>query len=327
MNWETFLTDNNIDYVDYGPNVKTGNININCPWCDDDPSQHMGISLTKNAYGCWRNVEHKGTKIERLVQAILGCSRNQASIITRQYSMSDPDTLDTALAALTGTDTAPKPTSQGIQHEIKLPREFKFIKRKGLTSKFYRYLRLRGFTNVLSFTDLYSIRCCMIGHWKDRIIFPIYHDNKLITWTSRMIGQSDIAPRYMTYSRDDGATMSIKDTLYNFDMLKTDNTKILFLTEGPLDALMIDWFGYNDGARATCFFGTQMTLTQAALVKELVSYYDKIYLLFDKDTIEQKFNVLDILNSYGVQSAMIELNDDPGSLKTNEIKELVKMHL
>ena len=157
MNWEAFLTDNGIEYVDYGPNVKAGNININCPWCDDDPSHHMGISLNKDAYGCWRNMDHKGKKVERLVQAILGCSYNHAKLVTRQYSVSDPSTLDEALAALTGADTAPKPASQGIQHKITMPTNFKRIKKSGTTSKFHRYLRLRGIDSVNRFTNFYKI--------------------------------------------------------------------------------------------------------------------------------------------------------------------------
>lgn len=327
MNWEAFLNDNNIEYVDYGPNVKTGNININCPWCMDDPSHHMGISLNDDAYGCWRDATHRGKKVERLVQALLGCSYNQAKLVARQYSVSDPSTLDDALATLMGTDTAPKQASQGIQHTITLPKNFRRIEKHGTTSKFWRYLRLRGVDDVRSFSDFYKIRCCMTGHWKDRIIFPIYYESNLVTWTSRMIAHSDVAPRYMTYSRDDGATMSIKDTLYNFDTIRDDPADILFLTEGPIDALMVDWYGWHHGARATCFFSAQMTLIQASLVKELIQHYKKVILLFDKDTTKQTFEVLNILGTYGVTAHFLEEVDDPGSMSPKQIKELTKMYL
>jgi len=327
VNWETFLTNHNIEFVEYGPNVKQGNINVKCPWCYDDPSHHMGISLSKDAFGCWRNVEHKGTNVARLVRALLGCSKEQARLTVRQYSMSDPSTLGDALASLTGADSSTQPASPGIQHSVKLHKHFRPINKTGTTAKFWRYIRLRGFKDVKHFTDCYSIKCCMLGRWKDRVILPVFHERKLVTWTSRILGNPINAPRYMTHSRDDGATMSIKDTLYNYDDLRDNPKRILFLTEGPFDSLLLDWHGYAHNARATCFFGTQMTLTQAALVIDLTKYYEKVILLLDKNTIEQTFHILDILSKYGVTSTIFEGADDPGDMTYKQIKELVELHL
>src|SRR5437773_2381680 len=101
MNWEKLLSNNGIEYVTSGSNTKRGEISVKCPFCgDDDPSEHMGISLTKDVWGCHRNAQHRGKNLRRLISALLGCSSSQAAIIVQQYNQSDPDDLEVALQSM-----------------------------------------------------------------------------------------------------------------------------------------------------------------------------------------------------------------------------------
>src|SRR5258706_108308 len=101
MDWRRFLEENNITFVDRGPNTKRGEVSIQCPMCgQDDPSEHLGINLQTGKWGCHRDANHRGKASRTLIKAILGCSSQQAGLIVKQYSHSDPDTLEAALFTL-----------------------------------------------------------------------------------------------------------------------------------------------------------------------------------------------------------------------------------
>ena len=101
MDWIRLFEANNIPWVSRGPNTKRGEVSIKCPWCgEDDPSEHLGISLDKENWGCLRSIRHRGRRPYALVQALLGCSYAQARIIVDQYSTSDPETFEQVIAPL-----------------------------------------------------------------------------------------------------------------------------------------------------------------------------------------------------------------------------------
>ena len=196
MDWIALFQDNNIDYVTRGSNTKKGEVSVRCPWCgEDDPGYHLGISLTKEAYGCWRNVNHAGKSPYKLIQALLGCSYTQAKLVTGQYNHSDPDTLNEALSMLTGHEN---PVKQPSKQRLKLPEGLRPILPYGTTTRFHRYLLNRGFINFKRLGSHYKIKCCATGKWKDRIIIPIYLKGHLVNWTGRALQNPINAPRYMT---------------------------------------------------------------------------------------------------------------------------------
>jgi hypothetical protein len=62
LDWRQLLTDNRVPFIERGPNVKRGEINIRCPFCGSaDPSYHMGLNLDSGWWSCWRNKDqHSG---------------------------------------------------------------------------------------------------------------------------------------------------------------------------------------------------------------------------------------------------------------------------
>jgi len=313
MDWEGFLTANRIDWVTAGPNTKKGNISIKCPWCgDDDPSEHLSISLTEDAFGCWRNAKHSGRKPYSLVAALLGCSFEQARLIARQFSAPDPSSLDDAIMALNG------PT-EAVQHAagpLALLPEFRQIKPTGLTSRFWRYLAARGFDDVAALTKKYGLLCCQSGRWKDRVIIPLYREGALIGWTGRAIQHTTSAPRYLSTSSE------IKEVVFNEDELQKGG-KVLFITEGPFDAIKVDYYGSPRQIRATCLFGVNPTISQIAVLKSLVTRFRAAHILFDAEAFEMALSLESWIAAPNVSIEHLPVGvNDPGELTPRQIAAL-----
>lgn len=319
MNWEQLLQDYHIDYVTRGPNTRKGEISVRCPWCgEDDPSHHMGVALTKEAWGCHRNALHRGKRPHRLIKALLGCSQGQASIVLAQYSQADPETLDQALQALE-IDTGAQFPATDVDLEP-LWAEFVNIDEQPGTKRFWGYLHKRGFNDPTSLSFLYNLRCTTTGRWKDRILIPIYQNRKLIAWTGRAIQKPVSAPRYLSTSS------KIKTTVYNEDMLRHFKNELLLVAEGPFDALKLDYYGANYGAVATCLFGTSITIDQMSILKEVSGRYKHTVLLLDQDAIEASFLVSDWLPNAVIATLPAGVKD-PGDLSEQQIGNLIKEYL
>lgn len=310
MDWIAFLTAHEIDFVTGGSNTKRGNVSLRCPWCGlDDPSEHLSISLTKDAYGCWRNTQHVGRKPFPLVAALLNCSFSQAKLIVQQFSAADPETFEDAIIALGG---ATAPVQQPELPPV-LPASFKAIKPTGLTRRFWRYLEGRGFDDVQSLIDRYSLKCCQVDRWKDRIIIPIYSGGKLAGWTARAIQNTVSAPRYLTSSP------GVKNTIFNEDELTGGES--LYITEGPFDALKVDFYGCPK-IRATCLYGVNPTLAQISILRTIIKRYNYVNILFDDKAQEQAMSLREYLPSKVGIASLPKGVDDPGNLSQGQILNL-----
>jgi hypothetical protein len=148
----------------------------------------------------------------------------------------------------------------------------------------------------------------MTGRYKDRIIIPVRLNNELLGWTSRAIIDPKSAPRYLMSSED------VKTTVLNYDELKKGGER-LFIVEGPFDAIRVDAY-YDPNIvkpfRATCTFGTSVTLSQIALLRGLVKNYNQSYVLFDEGADEPARNLAEWI---GAKVAVLPYNvKDPGEL-------------
>jgi Toprim-like len=306
MDWVAFIEANQIDYVTRGPNTKRGEISIKCPFCgDEDPSQHLGISLVSENWGCHRDPSHRGHSQHRLVAALLGCSYNQAKLIVAQYGRADPENLEQALAALTGMTVLPTPEPE----KPRLLPEFKPIEPKGTTAKFWRYLCARGFEPADTLCDKYSLMCCLTGRWKDRIIIPVLHDGELVAWTGRALVNPINAPRYLSSSE------AIKSTVFNGDVR---GGRLLLVTEGPFDAMKLDFYGGAWGVQAVACFGVSMSVEQIRLLRKLRERFDNCIILFDSDAIGASWGASDWIGA-GIQF-LPEGVKDPGSMSQKQVR-------
>lgn len=328
MDWQRFLEENNIHFVSRGPNTKRGELSIQCPMCgEDDPSEHLGINQTTGKWGCHRDSSHRGKASRTLIKAILGCSSQQAGLIVKQYSHSDPDTLEAALAVLEAdnNDTIKhdEDVAKMARHQQMGPqfKDFYQIKPRGITRRFFDYLENRDLDDVPSVIARYELKCALTGRYKDRVIIPVRHSGELVGWTSRAIAPVRDAPRYLASSED------VKTTVFNYDGLKAGGERLI-IVEGPFDAIKIDNHGFTWEVevhfRATCTFGTSPTISQLAVLRSLVNRYDEAWVLFDQGANGPGAELAEWI---GAKQAYLPRGiDDPGELKSKHIKELAFKH-
>lgn len=321
FNWQQAFDEHRVHYVTEGKNVGQGEINVNCPFCaregTPDPSEHMGIHLSTGHWSCWRNSEHRGKRPVRLLAALLRLPPAHIAQI-----------LESGATGLTrfqemGSNPWGVKTQAAPKKRIELLPSFKPINgSSSINQRFITYLRdVRGFTvNVEKMIEKYDLRRCMSGAWKQRIIFPIYSNGELAAWTSRSIINAE--PKYKTlsptpkYEDDDHppAPYNIKETLYLEDLLFDDDGEVLIVTEGPLDALKIDFYS-PPGVRATCLYGLQALEPQIHLLLALKKSYRKIVVVLDKPELSWKIAV-----TLGAKVASPDPYGDPGDFTPKFVK-------
>lgn len=322
MDWVRLLEDNKIEYVTRGPNTKRGEVSIKCPWCgEDDPSQHLGINLLAESWGCLRNARHRGYSSAYLIATLLRVSIHQAKIIRKQYEVSDPDSLLDATKLFSDDDDAGDAVAEPTSPTT-LPNDFRYIEDEGLTRPYFQYLIRRGFPKPGSLIRYFGLRAALLGRFKGRLIIPVWggpRKTALIGWTGRAIGKVIDAPRY----KESGP--ELKATVLNFDNLRRDGGKLLTVVEGPIDALKLDYFGVKLEARATCLFGANMTPAQAGALNELCRRFDRVNLMLDPDAVQQAFDARDWLIAPNVSFTPVpEGAEDPGAMNGFQVVNYVR---
>lgn len=282
-----------VAYSESGKNVSQGWVGVHCPMpgCND-PSNHMGLNLKSPVITCY-NCGTKGNYLTYLAAEI--GSWGQAIDILKAHTPRELIAYKDEIE------------NNSVTH-VDLPEEATKI-----PSKYHiAYLKERGFDyKVLDVMyDLYY--CGPVGSWANRIIAPIYRNNKLITFTSIDIAE-DSHLRYKHLSKEK-SIIHCKNHLYGIEQA-TGRTVIV--VEGYFDKLRI-------GSGCVCCFGTQITSKQ----KKLMTRFSKVIVAFDGDApgrIAGRKLANDI--SAFTEAELIHLPDgkDPDSLCKSDINELQRM--
>jgi hypothetical protein len=286
FNWTQFFESHHIHVATSGPNVSRGHVAVHCPFCGTaDPSEHMSVNLKHGGWNCWRNDNHSGKSPVYLVQALLRCSRERAMGIVGESLFIPEDFLGTVHGLIAPQQSAPRKA-------ITLPDTFKRFEGQRSSRRFIDYLSGRDFTSkqIGRLSDRYDIRYCTDGRFRQRIIFPVYFEGKLMTYTGRTI-YPDTLPRYKTLSYDPEleeipAVGPISDYLLFYDLLmkNTADCDTLIYCEGPFDALKVNVIGRAYGIAATCFFTSSPSQGQIDMAGDFVGVFKKRYLLLDQGT-------------------------------------------
>ena len=340
-----FLSSHNIEYVTRGPNTGRGRISIKCPWCREaDPSQHLGISLKGSHWGCLRNSQHRGNSRSKLIQALLLCSFEEAQRLAGEETAS-PLPLDEDLTGLVLKNLGEVDNRVMItKSPLNMPVEFKPLRKTGLGSIFWEYLKERGYTDtqIEWLTLNYNLRHCLNGLFRYRLIIPIYDVNQnLLSWTGRtIVKEEEIRYKTLSLQTIEGyngplAVESSSNLLLGLPMLwRVRNANVLVLCEGPFDALRISAFGHKFGVYGTCLFGLNVSDAQVQLLEDLVeSCFDTVVLLLDPDADMARLRIWDALSRQPQLKRLVCFGTlpvgvkDPGELSEDMANTLIQSWL
>jgi len=302
MNIENFdtikyLEEKQIEYRTSGKNVSRGWVEINCPFCGNDPSFHCGISPQKlfNCYICGE----KGD-IVKLVRQIETCLWHEAKDIITQFS----EDLTVNL----------KKDNIGYAPKIELLNLPKIsLSLPCLIHK--NYLISRNF-NPNYLARKYKLKFCYnIGEWKFRIIIPFFLNSKLVTWSG--LDVTDKATIKYKHLANEKSVIPIKKTLYNIDSISEGDS--IIIVEGITDVWRLE-------KNCIATMGIQYTQEQVEMI--LKKNPKKIIVIFDAEqkAIAQAYKLANQLSLFIKDVNVVELDDgDPCDLSIDKIKEIRNM--
>lgn len=329
FDWLRFLESNSIHFRTTGANVSRGYVVVKCPMCGtEDHGEHMSINLNSGGWRCFRRPEaHRGGNPAGLVAALLGVSREAAGAIVGQNVHIPDDTLGAVRGLL-------NPAAEPIRARIRMPPEFKPIRDQRSGKRYREYLAgpTRKFraSEIERLTDEYGLRYCTEGKFRGRIIFPVWYNGDLVSYTGRTI-YPDQELRYLTLSTDPEkddppAWGPINDYLLFYDQLieNADDCDTLILCEGPFDALKVSVLGRRHGIDATCFFTAAPTQAQIYMLNDLVPTYRHRYLMLDAGTLATALRTQLDMQALDIHVLTLPKSlKDPGLLTEKQLLEIV----
>jgi len=285
----SFLEDRDIEYKTSGKNVTEGWVEINCPFCGNDPSHHFGINLNSGFGNCW--ICGKKSNPVNLIQEIDSCSWQEARDTITEFTL---DILDTKKPKK--TDLNPTRIVWPKYMENDIPKLHK------------TYLEGRGFDSDM-LTKEFGLKFTRnLGQWKFRIIIPVQFEGKIVTFTSRDVtGKAEIKYRHLP---DREAVVPIKHTLYGYDRIR--DTAVL--VEGIMDV-------WNIGHGAIGSFGTMLTQEQ----KSLLTKIKNLFIMFDSDATDKAIELCTMLQRKKRHVEVVTLSEgDPAELPPDVVTSLRK---
>jgi hypothetical protein len=318
FDWIDFLSSRHIPFVTSGSSATKGNVAIKCPWCHDDPSQHLAISTEGRGWRCWRRKEHAGKSDAFLVAKLIKCSMEDARAITGQKGH-----LVAGFAQRLG-EIMGEPEKPPQVISVDLPGEFRrFSQVPGkLETPFVKYMRRRGFSELMRLSVVYEIGYCRRGPLAYRIVFPIRFNGEVVNLTARTITDSPL--RYMTLPKEQAAPIS--DFLLWYDELRNQwDADTIILCEGPFDALKVNYLGEGEGIVSTCFFTSSPSDRQIDLLHELLPRFKNRYLLQDEGAYAVAMRTHSALRSLGVENLRLPQGaKDPGDMSPDQFRALCR---
>ena len=321
----SFLHQHRIAYISKGVNVKKGEININCPFCaktaSPDPSFHLGIDEERLQFSCWRNKrKHAGRTLHKLIMELAKCSYEQACTLLGHR----PIWLEENVFEHLFDEKAVAQKS-----ELTLLDSFQALDPEKLRhQRFAHYLtedRGYGVNDLYRLSRRYSLQVAISGSYKDRIIVPNYIQSRLVNWTGRSI-YPNASLRYLSLDASHGALVSIKECLFNEKALFAGG-QLLVVTEGPFDAMKVDFYGAAYGVRATCLFNKKATVHQLGCLGELCNLFDRIVVMFDQGEVVDQLAFISQMEWTGRVDWVVDWDcpshvKDPGELSKQDVKHL-----
>lgn len=325
FDWEAFFDQHGIEYVRSGPNVGRGELGVHCPFCGDaDRSQHLSVNLEGRGWICRRSKsEHRGRSPIRLIRALIGCSAEEARRIAGVETLPGSDFLGQVEAML----TPPQEDTAAGRRLIELP-AFREFGDAPSARPFVRYMARRGFsaTFLRRASRELGLRYCVRGPFGGRVIFLVRQEGRLVTWTGRTLSKFT-SLRYKSLSTDperaaaEGLPPALLPTsacLLWHDLM-VDGGEVLYLVEGPMDALKLR----SLGCEATCLFTNSASRTQVDLLRDIAPRFRRRLVLLDQGAEAAAMRLASDLAALGFRAGWLPPGiKDPGELDAGTLRML-----
>jgi hypothetical protein len=288
----SYLQERGIDYTEEGKNTTAGWVEVNCPFCGDDPSYHLGISAER-MINCWRC----GTKgsVLKYIAAIENVSWKKASAIAGKF-------IDETLAHINLED-------EEVQRRTKVV----FPEMEELSEQHYAYLNRRHFdpARIKREYKLKATRRCTgrSKKYSNRIIIPIIMNRFPVNFTA--MDYTGTKQRYV-HCENDNAVLPMKHLFYNIDTIRDT----ALIVEGVTDCWRI-----GEGCIAT--MGDIYTPNQIALLARRKVL--RCFIMFDAEPLATKRaeHLADKLSTYIAHVEVLYLDTgDPGDMSDDEAMDL-----
>ena len=283
------LKDYNIAHTTEHHHCTTGWVQVNCPFCTDSDF-HLGIPLhDPKIVNCWRCGKHS---LFETIKELLHCTGGEAYRILEKYE--------------TGISPYELVKKRKQASTLVLPPGT-----GPLNDNHKRYLIKRGFDLEQLVQEWDILGTGPLGPYKHRIIIPIHHEGRLVSYTGRDITERSDT-RYKT-CESGKEVRSHKHCLYGLDKVQGNNW--VLVVEGPTDVWRI-----GPGTVAT--FGITWVKEQVLLL----SRFKMASILYDPEPYaqEQALKLAVELNWLGVDTEIIQQHgaSDPGDMTNEDVKDL-----
>lgn len=217
IEWRALLDAIRVPWADRGANTSGGNVNIACPWCKNDPSHHLGVSLHKEAYFCFREPNrHSGRSFVSLLIALRQPRTDAIRLLNYHRKSADP-----AYPARVDAIVDPQ----------KLRNAWDRFAPATVSRRCLEYLAVRGFASPRTVVETYDLRVAPEGTWANRLLLPLRDGaGDALSWTGRALLPT-MTPKYLT-QRVQAAYLFAPDA-------RKPVRHTLVLVEGPIDALKV----------------------------------------------------------------------------------------
>lgn len=254
----------NEPYWTEGKNVSQDTVNIKCPFCGDDPSNHLGVFFESGLFSCWR-CRKKGS-LAYLIQVITGWPRSKCDEMVSDGDISfERDAEETIRRIIDGEMHIAK--TRGHTEFTGLPQYFEPITE---TMKFplldsYQNRRDIGRSTLIH----YGCGICRVGKYMNRMVIPVIYGGEVVNFQAAdLTGMADLKYR--------GAEGEINNYLYNYDTIKPGGRMIM--VEGVLDMWRME-------VDTVASFGTHLTNRQKRLI--LDKHPSELIFLWDQDAYDK----------------------------------------
>lgn len=321
FDWVAFLNARGIEWVERGPNVARGHINIKCPFCGPkDPSHHLGLNIAgAGEWGCFRSRDHRGRSPIRLVAELARISFKDAAELVeagRPAMEKGNDQLRSRLKALGEDQPAEQESSAALTWEPGIRPLFGEGINRITLAPYFSYLADRGFDQPEVIARRYGLRAGVHGNWARRLIFPFRIENELRGWTGRALGRASV--RYQTHPPGEGGRglVYLPGSLGRLDLPQEADPfyiwgraripqdpgrgegglvprpgkgspelggSLLVLVEGPVDALKVAEAGRGLGIQAAALLGVAPSPERLALLSRILPLFRGSFLLLDRE--------------------------------------------